>query len=390
MPAPRRTTNRSRPPASRPKRPSAEALHLSEEKFAKTFHISPEMILISTLAEGRCLEANDSFLRLTGYTREEVIGRTTRELNLWVNPEQRAIMVQQVAACGSVRDLEVEYRRKSGERGIALMYVEPLVIDGEQCLITMGHDVTAHWQAEAERKRTEQQLSQYAAELQARNEDLNAFSRTVAHDLKSPLGNIIGFVEWLQSHPEMSEAERKEYIDIILRNAVKMDNIIDEMLLLAQMHKADVETLPLDTARLVSEAQARLAFILAGTGAVIQLPGTWPIALGYGPWVEEVWVNYLSNAIKYGGHPPRIELGSEQQPDRMIRFWVRDNGPGIAPEDQAQLFRAFGEHSKVRATGHGLGLSIVKAIVEKMGGQVGVESEASKGSKFYFTLPALE
>jgi signal transduction histidine kinase len=109
--------------------------------------------------------------------------------------------------------------------------------------------------------------------------------------------------------------------------------------------------------------------------------------------VEEVWVNYLSNAIKYGRTPgvaPRIELGFNEQPVRFIRFWVRDWGPGIPEEEQGSLFTAFGEHSKVRATGHGLGLSIVRMIVEKMGGRVGVESAPGKGSTFYFTLPVLE
>jgi two-component system, sensor histidine kinase and response regulator len=101
-----------------------------------------------------------------------------------------------------------------------------------------------------------------------------------------------------------------------------------------------------------------------------------------------VWVNYLSNAIKYGGQPPHVELGCDEQPGDILRFWVRDNGRGIPIEEQAGLFTAFGENSKVRATGHGLGLSIVQTIVEKMGGRVGMDSTPGHGSAFYFTLPA--
>ena len=159
------------------------------------------------------------------------------------------------------------------------------------------------------------------------------------------------------------------------------------------MRKERVELIPVDTTRLISEAQARLAHMMAESGAVIRVPGEWPSVLGHGPWVEEVWVNYLSNAIKYGLTPPaapRIELGFDEQPDGFIRFWVHDWGPGIPEEEQGGLFTAFGEHSKVRATGHGLGLSIVRMIVEKMGGQVGVETALGKGSTFFFTLPALE
>jgi signal transduction histidine kinase len=113
----------------------------------------------------------------------------------------------------------------------------------------------------------------------------------------------------------------------------------------------------------------------------------WPVALGYAPWVEEVWINYLSNALKYGGRPPRIELGAKAQPDEMTRFWVRDNGPGIPPEAQARLFTPFTRLDQVRAKGHGLGLSIVRRIVEKLGGQVSVESQVGQGSVFSFTLP---
>jgi len=123
----------------------------------------------------------------------------------------------------------------------------------------------------------------------------------------------------------------------------------------------------------------------------------WPAALGYGPWIEEVWVNYLSNAIKYGGQPPRMELGADPLPNPppqagegkgggMVRFWVRDNGSGITPEDQSRLFAPFTRLDQIRAGGHGLGLSIVRRIVEKLGGQVGVESQVGSGSTFSFTL----
>jgi two-component system sensor histidine kinase/response regulator len=152
---------------------------------------------------------------------------------------------------------------------------------------------------------------------------------------------------------------------------------------------------------IVAEAQQRLAYVIKTSQAEIIAPpvSAWPAALGYGPWIEEVWVNYLSNAIKYGGQPPRIELGAAPLPNPpplagegegggMGRFWVRDNGPGIVPEDQARLFAPFTRLDQIRAGGHGLGLSIVRRIVEKLGGQVGVESQAGSGSTFSFILLA--
>ena len=117
-----------------------------------------------------------------------------------------------------------------------------------------------------------------------------------------------------------------------------------------------------------------------------------PIAKGYAPWVEEVWANYLSNGLKYGDQPPRMELGATPQSGGMVRFWVQDHGPGLTPEAQAMLFTEFTRLSEIRAEGHGLGLSIVRRIMEKLGGQAGVESNgvSGQGSVFYFTLPNVE
>jgi signal transduction histidine kinase len=104
-----------------------------------------------------------------------------------------------------------------------------------------------------------------------------------------------------------------------------------------------------------------------------------------------VWSNYIINALKYGGKPPRLEFGSDPLPGEMVRFWLKDNGDGISPENQQQLFTPFERLGKIYARGEGLGLSIVKRIVENLGGEVGVESQGlpGEGSTFSFTLRAI-
>jgi PAS domain S-box-containing protein len=241
----------------------------------------------------------------------------------------------------------------------------------------------------AERERAEEALRQQALELEARNAEMDAFAHTVAHDLKNPLGLIIGYADILNRYyTTLQDEERERCLADVVRTAHKMNNIIEELLLLSEVRKAEVKMMPLDMAVLVAEAQQRLAYVIKTSQAEIIAPpvSAWPTALGYGPWIEEVWVNYLSNAIKYGGQPPRVELGAETLSDGMLRFWVRDNGPGITPEDQARLFAPFTRLDQIRAGGHGLGLSIVRRIVEKLGGQVGVESQVGGGSTFSFTL----
>ncbi|MGD1995189.1 MAG: response regulator [Anaerolineae bacterium] len=236
-----------------------------------------------------------------------------------------------------------------------------------------------------------QTLRQRTVELRARNEELDAFSHTVAHDLQNPLGLIIGFAEALQGECEKIPGdELRKHLRSIARIGRRMGNIIDELLLLAQVRKTDVEVRPLDMEDVVAAALQQLTYMIEEHEAEVILPEDWPLALGYGPWVQEVWVNYISNAIKYGGEPPRVEAGAEVQSDGEVRFWVRDNGPGLTSEAQTRLFTPFTQLGEIRAKGHGLGLSIARRIVEKLGGQVGVESEVGEGSVFTFTLSGVD
>ena len=241
-----------------------------------------------------------------------------------------------------------------------------------------------------ERKRAEEALRQHAAELEASNEELDAFAHTVAHDLREPLSLIILGIAILLDDPSKTlDGDVQERLGLISRAAHRMRNIIRELLLLASVRKAEIEITPLeDMADIVAEARQRIDYMIEEHQAEIILPKTWPVAMGYGPWIEEVWANYISNAIKYGGQPPCVELGADSQESGTIRFWIRDNGPGLTPEEQSRLFTPFTRLDQVRAKGHGLGLSIVQRIVRKLGGQVGVESEVGQGSTFSFTLPA--
>jgi two-component system sensor histidine kinase/response regulator len=242
-----------------------------------------------------------------------------------------------------------------------------------------------------ERKRTLAQLFHYSAALEQRNAELDAFAHTVAHDLKNPVAAVIGLAELLlDPQVQVAAAERTEILNDILQTGHTMHNIIQELMLLAQVNRAEVDLAPLSMLALIRSARYRLAQMSQEYQAEITLeaPERWPIAVGYGAWVEEVWVNYLSNALKYGGHPPQVTIGGELLDDGWARFWVRDQGPGIPAAMQPKLFVEFTQLSQARVQGHGLGLSIVRRIVEKLGGRAGVESQPGQGTTFYFVLPA--
>jgi PAS domain S-box-containing protein len=369
---------------------TSQALSLSNgEATAQVFFEAASDGIVVVDAQGCIRLVNAKAEAMFGYSRNELLGQSIEMLlpqrfhhshtqhrqNYLTSPHPRPMGI----------GLNLRGERKDGSEfpvEVSLSFVET---DKDPLIMSFIADIT-------QRGQMEEALRHKTAELQQHNEELDAFAHTVAHDLKNPLGRIIGFAELLELYfDELSDEELKDYLNMIAKNARKMVNIVDELLLLSIVRQSDeIKTHPLDTGHIVSEAQQRLSDLIQQYQAKIILPETWPTARGYGPWVEEVWVNYISNAIEHGGEPPRVELGATTQPDDTIRFWVRDNGPGLTPQEQSRLFIPFTRLDQTRPKGHGLGLSIVRRIVERLGGQVGVESDVGQGSTFYFTLPAAE
>ncbi len=270
-----------------------------------------------------------------------------------------------------------------------------VTLAGEDELARFGEAInqmlTALDQSQRRRAEVEAALRQYTRELESRNEELDAFAGTVAHDLKDPLTKIKGYSAILEDRQAYAiDPERLTYaMGVIHRAGLQMERIIEELLLLASIYRIeDLACSTLDMAAIIEAALDRIEHMWRDADVTFVLPEQWLPAWGYAPWIEEVWANYLSNAIKYGGVPPRIELGATAAADGVIRFWIRDNGAGLSPDEQARLFTPFTRLDEVRARGHGLGLSIVRRIVEKLGGEVGVDSARDAGSTFWFTLPA--
>jgi signal transduction histidine kinase len=339
-------------------------------------------------------------------------------------PEYRAMLDAALAnLIEHRRPYDVEFRiRRPGDGQLRDIHSMAEYDAAQGVVFGVINDIT-------ERKRAEDKLHELNAELQTRNEELDAFAHTVAHDLKSPLGIMANYAELLlDDFGDLPEADVRQSLMAVSRSGRKAGSIIESLLMLASVRKQDVQVAPLDMAHVVDEAVLRLADSIQDSGAELSIPDRagWPVALGYAPWIEEIWVNYLSNAIKYGGPRPHIDLGvallpplsetgegqgggsipplsagdgqgggsipplsaGEGQSGGFIRFSVRDYGAGLTPDQQSRLFTPFERLGQARVQGHGLGLSIVRRIAEKLGGHVGVDSQPGRGSTFYFTLPA--
>lgn len=251
--------------------------------------------------------------------------------------------------------------------------------------LVLLHDVTRRREERAALHRANTELYHANAALQAQNEELDAFAHTVAHDLKNSIQGVIGWTEVLRDEgPDLPPVVHRQIADDAVGASQKMGTVVHELLLLAGVRREAVEPRPLAMADVVAEAVGRAR--QSGADAPAVQPREWPVALGYAPWVEEVWVNYLSNAAKYGG--PTVTLGADVTAAGQARFWVHDDGPGLSPEAQAGLFVPFSRVGSQDVEGHGLGLSIVRRIVERLGGTCGVESAPGAGTRFWFALPA--
>ncbi|HPF52757.1 MAG TPA: histidine kinase N-terminal 7TM domain-containing protein [Draconibacterium sp.] len=220
--------------------------------------------------------------------------------------------------------------------------------------------------------------------------DLDSFAHTVAHELKNLLGAIYTSSDAVLDSLEDQEYDIVKELSVMVReSAIKTIKVTDELMKLATAGNQEVEKETVDMQRIFEQARDQLKDQIAESGAIIMVADKLKTIKSYGPWLIEVWINFLGNAIKYGGTPPEIKVGNTEMNDGKIKFWVHDNGDGIAPEHQASLFQKHTRFHRQKALGYGLGLSIVKQITEKLDGTVGVEStgQPGEGATFYFVLP---
>lgn len=219
--------------------------------------------------------------------------------------------------------------------------------------------------------------------------DLDAYARLVAHDLKNPLGSVTSFSYLIQDALKANKiTDAAEMIDMLQAQSLKMNRIIEDLLLLSRIRKEDLKIVPVDIKLIINEAIHRQQNLITRKNATIEMAEEWPVVYGHTQWIEQIWVNLLNNALKYGGVPPVVKIGFKKETSSSVRFWIRDNGKGLPVSSLEKLFNDFERLGNKDVEGHGLGLSLVKRIVNKMGGEIIVESSniPGEGCTFSFTL----
>ncbi len=349
-----------------------QLLKESEEKFQKAFESSAAGITIARISDTRFLDVNEAFCKMVGYSKSEVIGRTLIELKLVMDMPDRAGILHQLQQEGFVRDIEMAIRSKTGQRFDVLVSIDTIHLHGEPYAINVIYDITRRKEAERQ--------------LELANKELESFSYSVSHDLRAPLRSILGYTHFLnEGYAAKLDSEGVRLLATITRNGEKMNRLIEELLRFARLGRQEMEKVSMDFNSIIHGVVQSLGDAVKNVEFNIR---PLPKVVGDPSLLTQVWTNLISNAVKYSSkkEKPQIEIGSLAGDGETV-FYIKDNGAGFDMQYAERLFEVFQRmHSPKDFEGTGIGLSLVKRIINRHGGRVWADAKVNEGATFYFTL----
>ncbi len=369
------------------------ATRQSQQRFSHIFDHSPIPITLNTFADGKFIAANESFLRFSGYSLEEVIGRNSAELGLHADPSLRERMRSELRAHGRVPGIEIPFRTKSGESRTNLLWLELMTLGAESVILGMSLDLTEQHEATRQQRELEEQLRQ-AQKLDA----LGTLAGGIAHDFNNILGAIISYTEISKlDYPD--NLPLNQNLDEVLHASQRAAALVRQILSFSRHQKEERRRLQL--APIVKEALSLLRATLPTTIAIEQrLDGPTADVLANATQVHQIVMNLCTNAahaikgqgklsvelaqvtVSDGPSKPHVEL----RPGEYVRLTIGDTGHGMDAATVKRIFEPFFTTKKA-GEGTGLGLSVVHGIVKEYGGVVTIDSEIGRGTTFAIYLP---
>lgn len=371
----------------------------ARDQFRLLFETSPDAALITRAADGVCRNVNEGFERLSGYGREEVLGRSTRDLDLYVDPDAREKVVAVLREKGEVTSAEIVFRKKDGSLLFGSMSARIILLGEEPHVISVTRDVTERKLVEEDLARSateirelnaglEKRVAARTAELTEKNRELESFVSSIAHDLRAPLRAIDGFSGILEEeHADRLDPEGLRLLSKVRGAAERMDRLIRDLLEYAragtaELHRGEVNmrTLALEAFQDVVPGEAR-----GGISFVVE---DLPAASGDAALLRVVFHQLLANAVKFTAARPerRVDVRAVRN-EGVAWYEVADSGVGFDPALEQKLFGMFQRlHSRDGFEGTGIGLAIVKRIVERHGGRVRATGEPGRGAVFAFAI----
>jgi PAS domain S-box-containing protein len=367
------------------------ALRESEQRFLLAFHANPLPMSITRLDDGRHLEVNEAAVRHSGYTRDEMLARNKAQLGFWVSPEQRDDMRHELHATGRVRDFEVTFQTRAGARRQLLVNSQIMTFGGVPAVLSVSIDITDRIVLEAESRARREEAEALAETLRRADQAKDEFLAMLGHELRNPLGTISTAMALLERAGTMDDARR--FIDVVRRQAGQLSRLVDDLLDVSRLTSGKIilHREPVD----IHAAARKCIQALAERGQTndvhIDLEGHAAWTSADPARLEQVVNNLLDNALKYTPARGRVVITTSCDGDGVL-LSVRDTGQGIDPELLPRIFDPFVQEPQAldRARGGlGLGLAVVKRLVELHGGTVRAESMgAGRGSTFTMRVPA--
>jgi two-component system cell cycle sensor histidine kinase/response regulator CckA len=374
-----------------------DALRESEERFRLAYDTSPDAININRLSDGMYLDINEGFTHLTGYTREETIGRTSLEINLWCNPGDRGRLVQGLKEKGYYENLEADFRRKNGFVGTGLMSARVIVLKGVPHIISITRDITDRRHLERERRALEERLHR-AEKMEA----LGTLAGGVAHDMNNVLGVLTGYSELLMEKiPEGSSF--RSYAERIFSASEKGAAIIQDLLTMARRGVSSSDVININMlvdGIFQSPVLDKIKAYNSNVKFTKDLSADLLNVKGSAIHLEKTVLNLLSNAAEAISGEGAVTIKTEnryldkplpgyeqiREGDYVV-LSVSDTGSGISRDDLEKIFEPFYTKKKMGRSGTGLGLAIVWGTVKDHEGYIDIKSTERKGTIFTLYFP---
>ncbi|MCR6630667.1 MAG: ATP-binding protein [Magnetospirillum sp.] len=350
------------------------ALTESEERFRRIVDISPLPLVLTRRADSRVVYINTRAAEAFGISQDEAVDEAAPDY--WVNADDRARMVETLAAHGQVHNLEAVLKRSNGERFTALLSGATVTLRGELLILVAVLDIT-------ERKRLEEDFARS-------NRDLEQFSYAVSHDLQEPLRMVSSYLALLERrYKDKLDDEAHEFIAFAVDGAQRMSRMITDLLEYSRVHRRGNRFAPVGLDGVLADALANLSAAIAESGAQISAERL-PTVIGDASQLMRVFQNLVGNALKYRkpDTAPHVAVSAKQEDGAWV-VSVADEGIGIDPAHLGRLFQVFQRlHPRGAYEGSGVGLALCRRILERHGGHIWVESPGEgHGSTFRFALP---